>query len=57
MIGAGIDHVLDNGIFVRAEANYTEFDSVSLTSSSGSQKITLDSLDGLIGRISIGKTF
>ena len=57
MIGAGIDHNMDNGFFVRAEANYVEYDGVSLTSSSGSQKMTLDSLDGLIGRVSIGKTF
>ena len=57
MIGAGVDHVMDNGFFVRAEANYTEFDAVSLTSSSGSQKITMDSLDGLVGKISIGKSF
>jgi opacity protein-like surface antigen len=57
MVGAGVDTMLDNGIFIRAEANYTDFDGVSLTSSSGSQKITLDNLDGLIGKISIGKTF
>ena len=57
LIGAGVDHVMDNGFFVRAEANYTEFDAVSLTSSSGSQKITMDSLDGLVGKISIGKSF
>jgi len=57
MIGAGMQHTMDNGVFLRAEANVYEFDSVSLTSSSGSQKITLDSLDGVVGKVSIGKTF
>ena len=57
MIGAGVDTILDNGIFIRAEANYQDFNGVSITSSSGSQKITLDNLDGLVGKVSIGKTF
>ena len=57
MIGVGVGHTMDNGIFLRAEANYMEFDSVSLTSSSGSQKITLNSLDGVSGKVSIGKSF
>ena len=52
-----MDKVLDNGMFVRAEAQYSEFDSASLTSSSGSQKITMESLDGVIGKISVGKAF
>ena len=57
MLGVGMDKVLDNGMFVRAEAQYSEFDSASLTSSSGSQKITMESLDGVIGKISVGKAF
>ena len=57
MIGVGVGHTMDNGIFLRAEATYMEFDSVSLTSSSGSQKITLNSLDGVSGKVSIGKSF
>ena len=57
MIGIGVDRTLDNGMFVRAEAMHTDFDGVSLTSSSGSQKITLNSLDGLVGKVSIGKSF
>tara|TARA_B100001250_G_scaffold387979_1_gene385856 strand:+ start:710 stop:1381 length:672 start_codon:yes stop_codon:yes gene_type:complete len=57
MVGVGVGHTMDNGIFLRAEATYMEFDSVSLTSTSGSQKITLDSLDGVSGKVSIGKSF
>ena len=57
MIGIGADKEMDNGMFIRVEAQYSEFDSVSLTSSSGSQKITMDSLDGVVGKLSIGKTF
>ena len=57
LIGAGVDTVMDNGYFIRAEANYTEFDGVSLTSSSGSQIITMNSLDGLVGKLSVGKSF
>jgi len=57
MVGVGMDKVMDNGMFFRVEGQYSEFDSASLTSSSGSQKITMDSLDGVLAKISIGKAF
>jgi len=57
MVGVGMDKVMDNGMFFRVEGQYSEFDSASLTSSSGSQKITMDSLDGVIAKISFGKAF
>ena len=57
MMAVGMDKVLDNGMFFRVEGQYSEFDSASLTSSSGSQKITMESLDGVIGKISVGKAF
>ena len=57
MLGVGMDKVLDNGMFFRVEGQYSEFDSASLTSSSGSQKITMESLDGVIGKLSFGKAF
>tara|TARA_B100001540_G_scaffold227740_1_gene201912 strand:- start:251 stop:919 length:669 start_codon:yes stop_codon:yes gene_type:complete len=57
LVGVGASHTLDNGVFLRAEASYMEFDGVELTSTSGSQKISLDSLDGVSGKFSIGKTF
>ena len=57
MMAVGMDKVMDNGMFVRVEGQYSEFDSASLTSSSGSQKITMDSLDGVVAKLSIGKAF
>ena len=57
LFGMGYNKPFDNGLFVRAEGNYMEFDGASLTSSSGSQKITLDNLDGVSGKLSIGKSF
>jgi len=56
-VGIGYNKDFDNGMFVRAEGNYMEFDGASLTSSSGSQKISLDSLDGVSGKLSLGKSF
>ena len=56
-MSVGMDKVLDNGMFFRVEGQYSEFDSASLTSSSGSQKITMDSLDGVVAKLSFGKAF
>jgi len=57
LIGLGYNRSFDNGMFVRAEGAYTEFDGASLTSSTSVNKITLNSLDGVTGKISIGKSF
>jgi hypothetical protein len=57
LIGLGYNRDFDNGMFVRAEGAYTEFDGASLTSSTTANKITLNSLDGVTGKISIGKSF
>ena len=57
VIGVGYDNAMDNGIFIRVEANYMQFDGASLTSSSGSQKITIDHLDGVSAAVSLGKSF
>ena len=56
-MSVGMDKVLDNGMFFRVEGQYSEFDSASLVSSSGSQKITMDSLDGVVAKLSFGKAF
>jgi hypothetical protein len=57
LIGLGYNRDFDNGMFVRAEGAYTEFDGASVTSSTTVNKITLNSLDGVTGKISIGKSF
>lgn len=57
LIGLGYNKGFDNGLFVRAEGAYTEFDGASISSSTTVNKITLNSLDGVTGKISIGKSF
>jgi len=57
MIGLGGQADLPNGMFIRGEASYMEFDGASLTSSTGVNKITLNSLDGVSGKLSIGASF
>jgi hypothetical protein len=55
MIGIGYDKDISNGLFIRAEGNYMNFDGASLTS--GDNTISLRSLDGVTGKLSIGKSF
>ena len=56
--GAGYNHTFDSGLFLRAEANVTEFGGVSLVSSTNSDNtVTVDDLSGASAKISIGKSF
>ena len=55
-IGFGTSKNFDNGLFVRAEANYMTFDSTSGLVS-GDNTITLTNLDGVTGSLKIGKSF
>jgi len=59
MFGIGYHNALDNGVFFRVEGNYHNFDSASVTSTgtASDSKITMSSLDGLSGKLSIGKSF
>ena len=58
MMGAGYNKDLINGIFIRAEGNYIDFDDVTLNSSGGNTRfIKATSIAGLNGKISIGKAF
>ena len=52
--GVGYQKDLD-AMFVRVEGTYMDFDGVSLTANDNT--ITLKNLDGLTGKISIGKSF
>ena len=54
-LGIGYNKTMDNGMFVRAEGNYMSFDGASLTS--GDMTVKLKNLDGLTGKLSIGKSF
>ena len=55
VVGIGYNKDLSNGVFMRGEANYITFDGTSLTS--GDNTVTLNSLDGVTAKISIGKSF
>jgi hypothetical protein len=58
MLGAGYNKDLTNGIFIRAEGNYIDFDDVTLNSSGGNTRfIKATSIAGLNGKLSIGKSF
>ena len=56
VFGAGYNKGFDNGIFVRAEATYQEFDGVTINGS-GDTSVTADEINGVSGKISIGKSF
>lgn len=56
ILGAGYNKDLDNGMFVRAEALYQQFDGVTVNGS-GDTVITVDEINGVSGKISIGKSF
>ncbi len=59
MMGIGYHNAMDNGIFFRFEGTYMEFDAttISSTGTASDNKITLGQLDGVTGKVSIGKTF
>tara|TARA_Y100000996_G_scaffold55119_1_gene37517 strand:- start:619 stop:1281 length:663 start_codon:yes stop_codon:yes gene_type:complete len=58
MFGLGYHNALDNGVFFRFEGNYLDFGSASQTNTNNAnRKIELTSLDGISGKISLGKTF
>ena len=55
VLGVGYNKDLDGGMFVRVEGEYMNFDGVSL--SANQNTITLKNLDGVSGKVSIGKSF
>ena len=59
MFGIGYHNVLDNGVFFRVEGNYMTFDgtTVNATGTDADNSIKLKSLDGVSGKLSIGKSF
>ena len=58
MYGFGVHSANDNGVFLRAEANFMEIDGVTLTSTTNSaNKVTLDEIETQSLKISIGKAF
>ena len=57
VIGIGGKASLPNGMFIRGEANYLEFDAVELVSSNAENKVRIDGIDGVAAKISIGASF
>jgi hypothetical protein len=57
-VGMGYDLDMPNGFFVRAEANYMQFDGISVTSTTNTTvKIAVEDVDGVGGKLSVGKSF
>ena len=57
MIGVGGQADLPNGMFIRGEGTYMDFDGASLTSSTGVNVVKVNGVDGVTAKLSIGKTF
>lgn len=59
MFGIGYHNLLDNGVFFRVEGNYMDLGGTSLTATGTGtdSSISLSSLDGVSGKVSIGKSF
>lgn len=58
VVGLGYDKDLPNGMFVRMEANFMDYDSVQVTNTNDSTKqITIDGVGGYGAKLSIGKSF
>ena len=57
MYGIGFSMNRDNGLFMRFEANHTEFDNAKVTASNTANFVELNNLEGAMGKVSIGKSF
>ena len=59
MFGIGYHNALDNGVFFRFEGNYMNFNghTVNATGTAADNSIELRNLDGVSGKISVGKSF
>lgn len=58
VFGLGFNNSFDNGMFVRVEGTYMDFDNAKLVSSTNADNtVELNNLEGASGKISIGKSF
>jgi hypothetical protein len=62
LLGLGAEKNLDDGMFVRFEANMTQYDSIKLSNLNtadheNDNTIEIDDLDGATATLSIGKSF
>ena len=57
-VGLGFQNEMEDGMFVRVEASYMDFDGATLTNSNDSTKsITADGVVGYGAKLSVGKSF
>ena len=56
-MGVGYNKSFDNGIFVRAEGAYMDFDNITLSDTTNTKSITAKDISGVKGTLSIGKSF
>ena len=57
-VGLGYQNEMEDGMFVRVEASYMDFDGATLTNTNDSTKsVKVDGIDGYGARLSIGKSF
>ena len=58
VMGVGYNKSFDNGMFLRVEGTYMDFDNAKLTSQTNTDNtIELNNLEGASGKLSIGKSF
>ena len=59
MVGFGVKNETpgDLGLFFKFEATYTDWDDVTLTSTNNSDNVLKASMEGVVGTLSIGKSF
>ena len=58
IFGVGYNRDLDNGAFLRLEANMMDFDGVTVTNANDTNKsVSVDGIDGYGAKISVGKSF
>ena len=57
MVGFGWTAEVGQGVFIRAAADYTDFDDLSLTSTTNTDNKVEASLEGVSASLSIGKSF
>ena len=57
MVGIGGQADLPNGMFIRGEGTYMDFDAVEIASSNTNNKVRIDGLDGVSAKVSIGASF
>ena len=57
LLGFGYNNSFGNGMFVRAETNYMDFDGQKLTSTANSNTVEISQLHGVSAKLSIGKSF